>query len=181
MTARARALRVARMLLRSGSICALLVMSACVLPIAPEFQDPPASENYAPVFIDTIPPAGQVVTASPVAAFTIIVEDPNVGDDLFVRWIADFPPLTDNTIVMETRMVPHAAGSQVSVHELPPFQPNCALHHLARIPSHQIMVVVADRPFLDPGTPVDFERLPPDGLKDTRSWILNLDCSVPQP
>lgn len=157
-------------------------MSACVVPIAPEFQDPPASQNFAPVFIDTIPPAGQIVSASPmVPQFTIIVEDPNVGDDLYVRWIADFPPLTDNTIVMETTMVQHAAGNQVSVHEVPPFQPNCALHHLARIPSHQIMVVVADRPFLDPGTPIDFERLPPDGLKDTRSWILNLDCSVPQP
>jgi hypothetical protein len=169
------------MLLRWGSICALLVMSACVLPIAPEFQDPPASENYAPVFIDTNPPAGQIVTASPtVPTFTVIVEDPNVGDDLFVRWIADFPPLTDNTSVMATTPVPHSAGATVSSHEVS-IQPNCALHHLARIPSHQITVVVADRPFLDPGTPIDFERLPPDGLKDSRSWILNLDCSVPQP
>src|SRR5882724_1117584 len=136
MTARARALRVARMLLRSGSICALLVMSACVLPIAPEFQDPPASENYAPVFIDTIPPAGQVVTASPVAAFTIIVEDPNVGDDLFVRWIADFPPLTDNTIVMETRMAPPGGASQVSAHDPPPSHPTCPLHPPPQTPTH---------------------------------------------
>ena len=66
---------------------------------------------------------------------------------------------------METRMVPHSAGSQVSAHEVPLSSPNCALHHLARIPSHQIRVVVADRSFLDPGTPIDFERLPPDGLK----------------
>jgi hypothetical protein len=180
MTAEARAPRVARMLLRSGSSCALIVMSACVLPIAPEFQDPPASENYAPVFIDTEPPAGSIVTASPMLTFTVVVSDPNVGDDLQVRWIADFPPLTDNTSVMATTPIPHAAGATVSSHETS-IQPNCALHHLARIPSHQIMAVVADRPFLDPGTPIDFERLPPDGLKDSRSWILNLDCSVPQP
>jgi len=168
------------MLLRSVTIVALLAMSACVLPIAPEFQDPPASENYAPVFIDTNPQAGQIVTASPVAKFTVVVEDPNVGDDLQVRWIADYPPITDSTSVMATTPVPHAAGATVSSHEVS-IEPNCALHHLARIPSHQIAVIVADRPFLDPGTPINFERLPLDGLKNSRSWILNLDCSVPQP
>jgi len=168
------------MLLRSVTIVALLSMSACVLPIAPEFQDPPASENYAPVFIDTNPQAGQIVTASPVAKFTVVVEDPNVGDDLQVRWIADYPPITDSTSVMATTPVPHAAGATVSSHEVS-IEPNCALHHLARIPSHQIAVIVADRPFLDPGTPINFERLPLDGLKNSRSWILNLDCSVPQP
>jgi hypothetical protein len=181
MIASAQGLRVAGTLLRSRPICALFVMSSCVLPIAPEFQDPLAAENYAPFFVDTNPLAGSIVTASPtVPTFTVVVSDPNVGDDLQVRWIADFPPLSDNTSVMETVPVPHSADSKVDFHEVS-IQPNCALHHLARIPSHQIYVVVADRPFLPPGTPIDFERLPNDGLKDSRSWILNLDCSVPQP
>jgi hypothetical protein len=145
MTAAPRLPRVARMLLcswsRTLSICALLLMSACVLPIGPDFQDPLSSPNYAPYFVDTLPVAGSIVTAtSTVPLFRVTVQDPNGGDNLQVRWIADYPPFTDNT---------------------------------------RVILVVADRLFLDPvaGKPVDVEALPPDGLKDSRSWTLNLDCS----
>lgn len=181
MTAPPRVHRVARMLLGSGQICLLFIMSACVLPIAPEFQDPPASQNFAPFFIDTTPLAGSIVTASPkVPPFTVVVGDPNLGDSLVVRWIADFSPQSDLTSAMETDQVPQSAGGQSNSGQVT-INPNCALHHLARIATHQIKAVVADRQFLDPGTPIDFERLPVDGLKDSRTWILNLDCSVPQP
>jgi hypothetical protein len=181
MTAAPRRARVARMLLRISSRtlsrCALLLMSACVLPIGPDFQDPLSSPNYAPYFVDTLPIAGSIVTATDtVPQFRVTVQDPNVGDDLEVRWIADYPPFTANTRVIKTTPVPHAAVPQPQDETA---TPNCTIDSLAKIPSHQLYVVVADRPFLDPvaGKPVDVEALPLDGRKDSRSWTLNLDCS----
>jgi hypothetical protein len=183
MTAAARLRLVARMLLcissRTISICALSLMSACVLPIGPDFQDPLSSPNYAPYFVDTLPLAGSIVTAtSTVPQFRVTVQDPNGGDDLQVRWIADYPPFTDNTRVILTTPILHAA-SGVSQPQDAFVTPNCTIDSLAKIPSHQLYVVVADRPFLDPvaGEPVDVEALPPDGRKDSRSWTLDLDCS----
>jgi hypothetical protein len=163
------------------ALCSLAVtMSACVLPIAPEFQDPPASENYAPVFLNTDPPAGSVVSATPstVPMFNLLIQDPNVNDDLEVRWIVDYPPITAATSVMVTIPVPHTTTGQLP--EVPPFQPNCVLHHIGPGKTHQLYVVVADRKFELPGDPVDLERLPKDAKTNSRSWILNLDCSVPQ-
>jgi|GEM_PF-1937723 hypothetical protein len=181
MTAAPRPPSVARMLLcissRTLSICALLLMSACVLPIGPDFQDPLSSPNYAPYFVDTLPVAGSIVTATDtVPQFRVTVQDPNVGDDLEVRWIADYPPFTENTRVILTTPLPHPGVPQPQDATV---TPNCTLDSLAKIPSHQLYVVVADRPFLDPvaGKPVDVEALPPDGRKDSRSWTLNLDCS----
>jgi hypothetical protein len=178
MTVATRPARVARMLLRSAGICLVSVMSACVLPIAPEFQDPPASQNFAPEILDTDPVAGSIVSVTgTVPTFHVLVTDPNVGDDLQVRWIADYPPFVNGkTSVIVTTPVP--SSGTVQIHDVT-HQPNCVIDHLAPTSTHQFFVVVADRMFLDPGTPVDVERLPKDGLKNSRSWILNLDCSVP--
>jgi hypothetical protein len=112
MTAPRRCPCVARMLLRSGQLCLLLAMSACVLPIAPEFQDPPAAANYAPFFQFVDPPLGTRVTAAPdkVTTFTLQISDPNLGDNLHVRFISDFPPFTSNTRVLEPDLtIPHRA------------------------------------------------------------------------
>jgi hypothetical protein len=184
MTAATRAGRMARMVLQPKWLRAAVgslafIMSACVLPIAPEFQDPPASENYAPIFLNTDPQAGSVVSATPsaVPTFNIVVRDPNVNDDLEVRWIADYPPFTAATSVMVTIPVLH---SSTGLPEVPAFQPNCVLHHIGPGKTHQLYVVVADRKFELPGTPPDVERLPEGATSNSRSWILNLDCSVPQ-
>jgi hypothetical protein len=195
MTAVTRPRRMARMVLREALrkllgrlprtvVCGLAVtMSACVLPIAPEFQDPPASENYAPVFLNTDPPAGSIVSATPttVPMFNLLIQDPNINDDLEVRWIVDYPPLGAASSVMETIPVPHTATGLPT--DVRPFQPDCVLHHIGPGKTHQLYVVVADRKFEPPqlpGVPIDLERLPKDAKSNSRSWILNLDCSVPQ-
>jgi hypothetical protein len=169
------------MLLRSGQICLLSIMSACVLPIAPEFQDPPASQNYAPVITDSEPAIGSRVVGTPGAltTFSVTVSDPNLGDDLHVRWIVDFPPFTTNTrVLQEDFPVPHTQnGTQQQT--TAPQRIGCAESTLSVLPSHQVMAIVADRgflPSLPPPAPIDLGRLPPDGLKTVAVWILDLEC-----
>jgi hypothetical protein len=165
-----------RALGRSILVGLVSLTSACVLPIAPEFQDPPASVNFEPTFVDTDPPAGSIVTANPTATFKLVLQDQNVNDDLHVRFIFDFPPLSDATSAVDLPIVVHSPTGQLL--DAQPFTPDCRLHRIAPGSVHQLFVVVADRPFDLPGSPPDFERLPPDAKKNTRSWTLNMDCSV---
>jgi hypothetical protein len=180
MTALARPARVARMLLRSTAIVFVSVMSACVLPIAPEFQDPPAAANFSPVIIDSMPPIGSIVgpTSTP-TTFTISITDPNLGDDLHVRWIADFPPDTGNTRTLNnppTTVSHRTDGMPINADVSQ--TPSCNINSLAKIPQHQIMAIVADRPFDDSPT-ADLTKLQgTDGHSVIATWILNLDCAT---
>ena len=90
----------ARLVLRRFDITAGLFillashLSACIIPIAPEWQDPLAAENVAPRFIESTPPFGSIdLTVPPdgAASMLVVVTDPNVRDDLHVRLVADFP------------------------------------------------------------------------------------------
>src|ERR1022692_3049952 len=57
----------------------LLPMSACIIPVGPDFQDPPAAPNYAPYIISANPDFFSIVaTQSP--TFEVTVTDPNGGD-----------------------------------------------------------------------------------------------------
>jgi hypothetical protein len=189
MTAAPRFSRVARMLLRSVAIGFVSVMSACVLPIAPEFQDPPAAANYAPVILLAEPQLGFIATTTPTAdppfKFTVTFSDPNVGDNLHVRWLADYPPFTlANTRTLKRDVpVSHRMDGQPLVAD-DFVVPSCTADNLSALAQHQIMVVIADRPFDDSpqpaGAPVDLTRVQDNGLKVIGSWILNLECQ-PQP
>jgi hypothetical protein len=174
------------MLLRSGLVGLVSVMSACVLPITPEFQDPPSAANYAPVILSAMPDIGSLVTAtnpSAVPTFTIYVQDPNLGDDLHVRWIADYPPDTANTrFLLKDFFISHSSNGML-LNAPSSVTPSCIGDLAKTLPQHQIMAVVADRPFDDslppPNTPVDLTKLSkPEGRKVIATWILNVDCTV---
>lgn len=151
--------------------------SACVLPLAPVFEDPPAAQNFAPVIVDSFPVNGKVVSTP---MFRVTVDDPNIGDELFVRWIADFPPYTENSRPLgdDVRVPPPAVGT---------LRPDvsrtidCVLHSLVKnVPTHHIMVVVADRKFRPPDQETDLDRkltsLPKDAPRAEAHWTLNLEC-----
>lgn len=152
-------------------------MSACVLPIAPEFQDPPASQNYPPYFVSTEPEIGSVVNTP---MFRVSVLDPNLGDTLHFRWLADYPLFTGNTrvLIRDLESPPPTNGSLQFRESF--VQPDCNLNTLAKLPSHRIMVIVSDREFLNPmkegSTEVDFGRIPSDGHKLVASWTLDMEC-----
>jgi hypothetical protein len=184
MTGPTRPRGMARMLLRSAGICLISAMSACVLPIAPEFQDPPASPNFSPQILSASPDIGSIVTApSPttIPTFIVTVTDPNFGDTLHVRWLADYPPSTANTrtLTRDQTFPPNSNGGAVNGSSM--VIPNCNADNLARIPQHQIMMVVGDRMFDDSPPPQgmlpDLTKLQgTDGLKAIATWVLNLEC-----
>jgi hypothetical protein len=170
---------------RKGALAAVLLLGGCVVPVAPEFQDPPASQNYAPYILDSDPALGAIATATTTTdvTFNVTVSDPNVGDALTVRWILDYPPYSANTRAQQDETLAPATDGQVHERTLPPFRPDCVLSSLAKIPSHQVMVVVSDRGFLpveNPGAPsTDLTRIPDDGHKVTGTWTLDVDCTQP--
>jgi hypothetical protein len=176
-SARPRFSRVARMMLRSAVILALAhSMSACVLPIAPEFQDPPTSPNYAPYFLTTTPPIGSIVTKP---SFNVVVSDPNVDDELHFRWIADYPPFSENTRTLLQSMVPRSASGMRPSADLT-IEPDCVVNNLAKQPRHQIMIVVADSAFspaqMMAGQEVDLTRVPNTAGKVIATWTLEMEC-----
>src|SRR5207244_709655 len=61
-----------------GAICLALAAPACVVPVGPQFQDPPATQNYEPRILAAQPPLGERVTGT---TFHVTVQDPNVLDD----------------------------------------------------------------------------------------------------
>jgi hypothetical protein len=164
------------MVLFSAAICLIPPMSACVLPIAPEFQDPPASQNYAPFFLATDPPIGAVVSTP---SFRVTVRDPNVGDNLYVRWISNFPPATGDTRAFKEETIPHSADGTLLFADSTA-QPTCIKDLVANLPSHRVMVVVSDRQFLDvvqTGSPeADYARVPAGAGKVVATWTLDLLC-----
>src|SRR4029079_4819728 len=92
---RARHSALARLLLRSGvklllSFAAASSMSACIIPVGPEWQDPPGAPNAAPEILGPDPTWGAEVTgvAPGGKEFQFAVTAPS-ADLLAPRWIVD--------------------------------------------------------------------------------------------
>jgi len=191
MTASARFFRLARSLLvllqsfvRTAFVLLLVPhISACVLPIAPDFQDPPASENFAPIITDSSPALGSIVTAigGVLPTFRVTISDPNLGDDLHVRWLADYPMYSVNTrTLVNDFLVPHSTNGQPLKQDVSVTNLDCVTYNLAPIAQHQLMVMVADRPFTNPiPQNHNFASVDAPGLVTVGSWVFNLDCGSP--
>lgn len=160
-------------------LAALAFAPACIIPIGPEWRDPLAADNVAPRIVDSQPQIGSVhvppATSGP-TTFRIRVTDDNVGDTLYVRFLADYPPFDGEiTRVLEPVTIePRSDGAPVD-QEVPVHVPPCGENNLARgLPTHQIYVVVADRPFVGP---VDRpEQIEDGGESEVGFWTLDLDC-----
>lgn len=188
MTASPRFFGLARLLLASAASFAriagvlfLPLMSACVLPIGPEFQDPPASQNFAPFISDSSPPLGSIVTevAGTVPPLRVTVTDPNIADDLFVRWVADYPRRSSNTRLLGDQMVSHSTNGQPLRQDVSKTL-DC-IYNLAPIAQHQVVVIVADREFLSPPPEDDLASVKAPGFAVLGSWIVNLNCGSASP
>lgn len=120
-------------------------MSACIIPAGPEFQDPEGVPDSPPFLISVSPDQGStVVTGDP--EFTVTPSDVNVGDDLYVMWLTEYPPLTEQSNVGTSSTIYHSEdGSPLA--EPRSFRPNCYQVN-RRISTHQIMAVISDSPFV---------------------------------
>ena len=176
---------VAQSVLRFGAVfltlaTGLTMMSlGCVLPLAPNFDDPPAERNYAPTLVDFTPAQGFV---SP-GPLTVTVSDPNVGDDLVVRWIVDYPPYNaDRTRSLNDDPIPHSADGKPLL-KTSPRDISC-LNLAQGVSAHPVTALIADRAFLccekDDGANLSAEqkltKLPPNALSVEAHWVVNAPC-----
>jgi hypothetical protein len=157
-------------------------MSGCILPLAPEFQDPPASENFAPRITEASPALGMVVTPAQgmLLPFKVTLTDPNLGDDLYVRWVVDYPPYSTNTRPFPPQMYPHSTATPPPPQDVS-ISIDCVNANLAPINQHQLMVIVADRPFADPGPQQNLANVTTPGIAVVGTWTFNLNCGAPAP
>jgi hypothetical protein len=158
----------------------MLSTSACIIPLGPDFQDPVSEPNDAPYIIGAIPDFTSVVTP-PQLDFSVTVTDPNVGDNLYIRWLADYPGANYRPLMADPPFVAHSTNGQ-PLRKSVSTTVDCFLDNLAMTSDgeHRVEVLVADRPFVD-GTQLDMVMDP--GLVVRASWVLEqLSCpSAPTP
>lgn len=135
--------------------------AGCVLPVAPEFQNPPNAPNFYPYVWNTEPVHESTVTlpgvGGPDFPFVAVVGDQNLSDTLYVRWVSDYPPFATNV----SKVLSDALDGQGL--PIPPSTPQAELRQEIHFPArcdgfapgmqqHRLVVIVSDRPFLKAGT-----------------------------
>ena len=147
---------------------------ACVVPVAPQFEDP--AGNSPPYLVSSSPTAGAELPASP---YTIEATfgDPNVQDILTGRWLIDYPPYDQylSRLAQEVSLPTTGAVKREPIR----FAASCAnIASGSGLPSHRVTLSVADRAFLSAQQAPD---LPLDSVTDTgfavrTTWIVDLAC-----
>jgi len=165
----------------------MLSTSACIIPLGPDFQDPVAEPNDPPFFESASPDFGSIVTppATSPLTFAVTLTDPNVGDDLYIEWQADYPGVNHRPLVGTKPFVPHSLNG-TPLHETVTANVDCIVDNLTPTPNgeHQIEVIVADRPFVEPAPPsTQLDLVEKPGFAIHASWFVEqLTCpSSPTP
>lgn len=146
-------------------------MSACVVPVAPNFQDPIGEPNVPPYIVSAIPSVGAV--AAPTQMFQVTVTDQNVGDTLNYQWLIDYPPYTLDTRPGDIGSIaPSADGTQQRVTK-PLLRLPCSYNPAPKA-VHQLQFILADRE-LDQSNSMVPDALPPksDGFVVRASWTFS--------
>jgi hypothetical protein len=153
-------------------------MFACVIPVAPDFQDPLAAVNAPPAFVSASPEFGMVVSGAPIFDFRTQVVDPNANDTLYARWVLDYPPLTAATFTHNDDPPYYPTGTG-SVHfATPNYKLDCSSGFGTVTTPQRLAVYVADRP-LQPNTAENSNRLDltePGGYVTSGSWTVVFQC-----
>ena len=176
-------LRVARSLLIPAWRSLFLVavassMSACVIPVAPEFQDPPPAPDAPPWIVSSKPePVSVPVTIPPqgMAAFSANVADATAGATIFYQWVFDYPPYDSNL----TRSLGGAQMTETGPAGQPVGIPGPSISCTGISPppgpgpNHLFALILADAPFsnnrlgqFDDGT----------GMAPTYIWPVDMPC-----
>jgi hypothetical protein len=155
-----------------------LWISACVVPVAPQFEDP--GGNYSPFVASSVPTAGAELLASVDSPYTIQVTlgDPNLDDVLWARWFIDYPPYDPSVSrqAREDRLPPSGSVNREFIR----FAPSCSEDQIVSGPaSHRVTLSVADRPFLpaDQAPPdLQLDSVPAEGFVVRAAWVVDLAC-----
>lgn len=122
---------------------ALALSTGCLLPLAPDFQDPPKAPNYSPSF-QVVTPFAETLVSPGSDPFHIEIDEPNPQDTLYVRWVADYPPYTPGKTKQLSDMILLPGQDRATDFKLPSAAPCSAFSSGA---DHRLVVIVSDRPF----------------------------------
>ena len=158
-------------------------MSACIIPVAPNFQDPPSVPDTVPYLSGFVPTSAEIITFLPPSMpFSANVTDQNVGATLHYHWATDYPPFTGvTTFTDQAEISPSLDGTPTLVTELV----TCKLVNNVS-GTHRLLLMVADREFKDSsqtGLTTDNQL---DSLIDPAgtghvvraNWIVVMSCPV---
>lgn len=150
-------------------------MSACVVPVAPNFQDPVSQPNIAPSIVSANPDFGSFVPILISQDFTVTVTDQNVGDTLYYQWVIDYPPFsTSNTRPLSVQTIqPPTDGKQQKVTKSQSM--NCGLNPAPNLAVHQLELIIADREF-DQSNPKVLDAATGVGLVARANWTFQISC-----
>jgi hypothetical protein len=157
----------------------LLAGAGCVVPVGPEWTDPQG--NRPPTISDATPAIGSILdfgtTGNAAQGLEVVLADPDTNDNLYARWIIDYPPYVDGVSHVADLPVSLPGGDQVNRSPIR-FAPNCsddAISHT--FSNHRLLLAVSDRPFANGE---DTSQPPLDGVTNgflvEGSWIFTLDC-----
>jgi hypothetical protein len=139
-----------------------------------------AAASHPPFLADSNPPEGAVIRVGGAGSAEImaVLGDENLGDNLYVRLLIDYPgPLDPQRLIYRAQLPPSGAVERAAIR----VQPSCALNSALPNP-HRLVMSVSDVPFfdpalgqdVDPGAPLDTV---PDGTHRVRVvWLLDMAC-----
>jgi len=165
-------------------------MSACIIPVAPNFQDQPSVPNSPPYLSGYQPkPPGEIYTIlpdkpgdDPQATFSANVSDIN-GDTLQYLWVLDYPPFKNGVTKLGNQgniTSPDGLATYAPI----PFLVTCNFVGRPSDGTHQLELIVADRalstsPTLTADNVLDTLEDPNDGGFVVRAnWLINISCSA---
>jgi len=158
----------------------LISISGCVVPVGPEWTDP--QSNLPPTIDSAEPPIGSNLALDAGGgepfAVEVVLADQNTQDQLYSRWIIDYPPWTDGVSGVALP-VTIPAGDQIQRTSIR-YVPSCsddAISHTSL--DHRLLLAVSDRPFafdspFSEWAPPD--KVDPGNFRVEGSWDFKLDC-----
>lgn len=159
------------------SVAGFVAPLGCVVPLAPDFEP---EQNQPPFLVSVTPPIGAAIV-DPVAKFEVTVEDPNRTDDLYLRWLIDYPPFNQNVTRNTEYMLPSSGPGSPNQHVVR-LAPRCDQPVLSpALTTHRLMLVVSDRPFDDSpagtvSSDVRLDKIATDGYGVWAFWTFEMVC-----
>jgi hypothetical protein len=161
-------------------------MSACIIPVAPDFRDPPTQPDAPPTISNLNPPHFGLAFSIPADKyydFTASVSDPDPGTTLQVRWTVDYPPYTANTWTNNSPDVSPLVAGQPIVNRTVTQRIDCSSINDRSTSAHRLQLMVTDGEFVtaDLSQPYSLDQLLGSGTVVYAYWPINITCPQSPP